>query len=280
MELAYVEGRRSRATPGLSGQCLFCAAPMTAKCGQQVMWHWAHRNRRECDPWWENEGPWHRAWKNLFPSHTHEIVAHDALTGERHIADIRLDAGLVIELQHSAMSLAEMRSREAFYSRMIWIVDAAPFRKHISLFDPLPDPAEPFVGDLMFASPRPEWRRHGLKSIDNFDGLMFMRRSEARPDSDMQQLHAGRELAEHFPDTYRGHRLFLWMRPREVWYQTTTPTFLDFGDGILGQLMKYGSWSRTNWCLRLTTQSALVAQLMADASASGALAAQSKPDGG
>ena len=54
--------------------------------------------------------------------------------GEKHIADLCLPDGLVIELQHSAMSLGEMRSREAFYKRMIWVVDAAPFAANLSIF--------------------------------------------------------------------------------------------------------------------------------------------------
>ena len=43
-----------------------------------------------------------------------------------HRADIQLPPGLVIELQHSAISSEDIKSREEFYGRreMVWIFDA------------------------------------------------------------------------------------------------------------------------------------------------------------
>jgi hypothetical protein len=76
---------------------------MVAKCGPRVMHHWAHAGRRNCDPWWENETPWHREWKNLFPEDCRE-VSHTAPDGEVHRADIKTPAGIVIEVQHSNMT--------------------------------------------------------------------------------------------------------------------------------------------------------------------------------
>jgi hypothetical protein len=96
---------------------------MIAKCGRVKVWHWAHKGRLLCDPWWENETEWHRAWKNRFPLDWQEISQFDQLTGERHIADIKTPHGLVVELQNSPMSLEEMASRERFYGEMIWIIN-------------------------------------------------------------------------------------------------------------------------------------------------------------
>ena len=96
---------------------------MIAKCGKFVRWHWAHKSRQSCDPWWEAETDWHRDWKNKFPEEWQEVVHTDARTGERHIADVKTPHGLVIEFQHSALSPEERRSREDFYKDMIWIVD-------------------------------------------------------------------------------------------------------------------------------------------------------------
>ena len=63
-------------------------------------------------------------WKNCFPQHCQERVHIDERTGEKHIADVKADSGLVVEVQHSPIAEDEMQSRESFYGDMIWIVDA------------------------------------------------------------------------------------------------------------------------------------------------------------
>jgi hypothetical protein len=122
MRFAVVNGERQEAQAGLSGTCPACARPMVAKCGEVKVSHWAHKGRRVCDPWWENETEWHRAWKNEFPNGWQEIV-HKAENGEKHIADIKTDHGWVIELQHSYLKPEERRSRNAFYQKLVWVVD-------------------------------------------------------------------------------------------------------------------------------------------------------------
>ena len=97
---------------------------MIAKCGQYVRWHWAHKSRITCDPWKDSETAWHRYWKDAFPFDCQEVVHVDDTTHEKHIADVRTDAGFVVEVQHSPISETEARSRENFYTDMIWIVDA------------------------------------------------------------------------------------------------------------------------------------------------------------
>lgn len=101
-----------------------CAGPMVAKCGEMRVWHWAHKSRRACDPWWEREGEWHRAWKNEFPGSWQEVM-HRAENGEKHIADVTTDSGWTIEFQHSFLNPEERRSRNAFYQQLIWIVDGS-----------------------------------------------------------------------------------------------------------------------------------------------------------
>lgn len=261
MEIALVDGVRTLPSPGIQGACQACGAAMTAKCGEKNIWHWAHKGRRVCDPWWENEGEWHRAWKTHFPRECHEIVQHDS-SGEKHIADVKLPDGLVVELQHSQMPPGEMRSREAFYKDMVWIVDAAPFRKNLYIFDALPDPTEPYVVDMAFVSPLPEWRNSLRRTDTGFDSLMFFRRSERVEGTRMQRLYSGREISEHFPSAYRGHHLYLWMRPREVWYQTTKPTYLDLGDGWVALLAAYGHWEDSIMCLKLMSKQTLIADLL------------------
>ncbi|HTE39707.1 MAG TPA: competence protein CoiA family protein [Steroidobacteraceae bacterium] len=122
MKFAVVDGQRIQAEPSHSGFCPCCNYAMTAKCGEVKVWHWAHRANRLCDPWWENETEWHRAWKGLFPENWQEVV-HHADDGEKHIADVKTDAGWVIELQHSYIKPDERRSRDVFYQKLVWVVD-------------------------------------------------------------------------------------------------------------------------------------------------------------
>ena len=95
---------------------------MIAKCGDIYTHHWAHKGRRICDRWWENETEWHRAWKDHFPTEWQEkvLLADD---GEKHIADVRTEDGWTIEFQHSLIKPEERVSREEFYKNLVWIVD-------------------------------------------------------------------------------------------------------------------------------------------------------------
>ena len=123
MEIALVDGLRRRPIKGQRGICQYCGDEMVAKCGRVVIWHWAHMPRYRCDPWWGSETAWHREWKARFPTEWREVVHIDEPTGEKHIADVKTQHGLVIEFQHSSMDYGELVSREDFYENMIWVVD-------------------------------------------------------------------------------------------------------------------------------------------------------------
>lgn len=133
MRFSLVNGQRHEAQPNLSGACPGCGQPMTAKCGELKAWHWAHQGKRNCDPWWENETEWHRAWKNQFPVNWQEVV-HYALDGEKHIADVKTDQGWAIEFQHSLISPEERRSRDQFYKKLVWVVDGSRLRRDLKQF--------------------------------------------------------------------------------------------------------------------------------------------------
>lgn len=120
MKLAAIDGQRVTPSSGLRAHCQNCGAPVTAKCGSYKIWHWAYKTREHCDPWWEAEGEWHRSWKERFPQEWQE-VPHQSATGERHIADIRTPAGLVIEFQRSTIDPNEVRARQAYYVKLIWV---------------------------------------------------------------------------------------------------------------------------------------------------------------
>lgn len=122
MRYALVNEQRQEARRGLSGKCQFCGDRMVAKCGEIKIWHWAHFRRRTCDHWWENETEWHRAWKGQFPDDWQEVVLR-ADSGEKHIADVKTQTGWALEFQHSYLNPEERRSRNAFYPKLVWVVD-------------------------------------------------------------------------------------------------------------------------------------------------------------
>lgn len=128
MKFAVVNGERQEPKPGMIGTCPQCERSMVAKCGEVKVWHWAHQGRRLCDPWWENETAWHRAWKSEFPVSWQEFV-FTAESGEKHIADVKTDRGWVVEFQHSYLKPEERRSRDKFYSKLIWVVDGTRRKK-------------------------------------------------------------------------------------------------------------------------------------------------------
>lgn len=123
MKFALVDRQRAEPSPRLRGDCVYCGCEMIAKCGQVRMWHWAHKSKTDCDHWWESETEWHRNWKEQFPTDWQEVVHIVPASGEKHVADVKTPFGLVIEFQHSPIEHMEMKTREAFYRNMIWIVD-------------------------------------------------------------------------------------------------------------------------------------------------------------
>lgn len=116
-------GSKAQATPGTKGVCPFCGSGVIAKCGEINIWHWAHERSSECDMWSEGETEWHLEWKSNFLANYAEIqiIKQD----QKHIADICFPNGVVIEFQHSPISVQEIRERENFYKKMIWVFDIA-----------------------------------------------------------------------------------------------------------------------------------------------------------
>jgi competence protein CoiA len=118
-------GKRLEAAPGRKGQCPGCEAELIPKCGEILTWHWAHYARPDCDPWWEPESAWHRAWKARVRPECRECPIGP------HRADIRLPTGVVIELQASPLAPAAIREREGFYGRMLWLWRAGAFAERL-----------------------------------------------------------------------------------------------------------------------------------------------------
>lgn len=131
MRYAVVGGVRSLPRRGVRGSCPCCGSPVIPKMGEVVVHHWAHESVEDCDPWYEGISAWHLAWQSLAPPARREVVIG------RHRADVVSRDGVVVELQRSPISPAEIRERERFYRRIIWIFDASEYkcRIHMSKLD-------------------------------------------------------------------------------------------------------------------------------------------------
>ncbi len=134
MKFALVNGEKIEAAKGVKGLCPSCGSELIDRCGEVKINHWAHKGNRNCDPWWENETDWHRSWKGKFPKDWQEVVHFDE-SGEKHIADVKTNRGWVIEFQHSYLKPEERRTRNAFYNKLVWVVDGTRRKTDISQFE-------------------------------------------------------------------------------------------------------------------------------------------------
>lgn len=209
------------------GTCFVCGRQVIARCGEKNVWHWAHKTEQACDPWWENETAWHRGWKSRFPEATREKVHFDKETGEKHVADLKTATGLFIELQHSSISATELRSREQFYTRMMWIVDSEPFKSNFQILGKLPRPTGKLSTDVVFQTDRIFWRKSENPRHEDPRSL--------------QRIHSTMDIVEEIEREYVGHHFFKWRWPRSVWYAAEQPVFFDFGDEFLWRLKRYYS---------------------------------------
>ena len=262
MQYALVEGLRHVPKPNLKGTCPMCSGPTVSKCGPILLWHWAHRGKRHCDPWWENETGWHRDWKSRFPPESREVVHFDNITGENHVADVKTHRGVVVEFQNSPLSVSELRARESFYGQMLWIVNGAHFSAQFTVLHALPDPRSELAKDLVFYPAQTNRRFAAVASPH--PGLsrgMFWRRSENRNrrPGDLVEVHSTESIKSDIEREYIGHHQFEWTRPRTVWFESHAPVFLDFGGDTLWRFQEYDSNIR---CVQRVPKQQLVETLL------------------
>jgi len=147
MKFALVNGNKVEATKGAKGLCRSCGSELIAKCGEVKANHWAHKGNRNCDPWWETETEWHRSWKNNFPQEWQEVIHTNEVSGEKHIADVKTDNDWVLEFQHSYLNPEERRSRNTFYSKLVWVVNGVRRATDKSQFQKILDESTTVIGD-------------------------------------------------------------------------------------------------------------------------------------
>jgi len=251
MKFSFVNGIRQEPTPKQKGACCVCGSPTIAKCGNRKVWHWAHVSTKHCDSWWENETEWHRLWKTYFPQKNQEVIHFDEETGEKHIADIKTDNGMVIEIQNSPMNEQELSSREKFYGKMMWIVNGDKFKNNFVIWGKLPKPSCEFAQDIEFHSRG--WGFHRKSENPNYENWWKTGCLDSPP---MVLVHSINDISEEIDANYIGHHLFDWKRPRYVWFKSTKPVFIDFGCDILWWLQKYDD--RGLMCVRKIYKEALI----------------------
>jgi competence protein CoiA len=130
------EGKRIKPkSKGLRAICPGCNEIVNSRVGEINRAHWAHKTD-DCDSWRESKmSDWHIDWQNEFPEINQEVTMRDSL-GNIHRADVRLNNGLVIEIQNSPIKPAEIKQRENFYSidgGLIWLLNGDELLSNCSL---------------------------------------------------------------------------------------------------------------------------------------------------
>lgn len=122
-----VAGNRVRIDNALRGEtytCPLCGAILIQKRGRINAHHFSHQTRKNCDEWYNDKSDWHRAWQMQFPLAFQEIPI--VIGTDRHIADIATQ-NIVVEFQHSTISIDRFQERSVFYScggrTLIWVID-------------------------------------------------------------------------------------------------------------------------------------------------------------
>lgn len=225
---------KSQAWPGAKGTCPSCGAELVPKCGEITSWHWAHK-ARDCDSWGEPESEWHLAWKQRFPSDWQERVMG------QHRADVLTPRG-VIEFQRSGISPEEIRSREAFYGRMVWVVDAREFNL---------EPAWHWHYKS-FSRSKPE------PSVNLFSMIDASGNYNRQDPVTLKWLEWSAERREYAMRRQMLNPCFKWLWPRKSWFAASKAIFLDTGDEQLLMIKKVYKGSNTYIACKPITKTTFV----------------------
>jgi hypothetical protein len=250
---ANVNGVPTESAPGLKGVCPGCGNSMIAKCGILKIHHWAHQKGKDCDLWWEPMTEWHLKWQNEFPVAWRERILRDEHSGEFHRADIHSPQGVTIEFQHSPVSVNEIESRNAFYRKLIWVVDAQPFRENFILTDTM-NPASPLLTDYHFIVDR-----DGFARFPRF----YLRSEYSEYGPALSRIYNLEELSpvteERIKSDYQ-FKLFTWNYKRKAWLNSSAPVFLDFGDYFLYRIRKRDQIGKPLLYLQIVTKKNFLAK--------------------
>lgn len=114
MKFGRLNGERVKPEPHLKGvRCPKCDTELVAKCGKIRAFHWAHKNKLQCDDWMEDDNKWRDRWLNEFEDDWQESLIDRG--GVSHFADIETDKNTIILLHQSRLTPEIIREREDFY---------------------------------------------------------------------------------------------------------------------------------------------------------------------
>ncbi|SDE00015.1 Competence protein CoiA-like family protein [Mucilaginibacter pineti] len=229
---ANVNGEIRVPETGLKGYCPGCGNPVTAKCGFIKIHHWAHLKHMDCDRWWEPMTQWHLDWQDNFPKEWREKIFRNEITGEFHRADIQTPEGITIEFQHSHLSTGELLSRNNFYKKLIWVINAQSFKNNIRLNAAIPNPRSSIMDPFNFSV-----SYEGLASSPQYfvkDDLQHGPLVYSKG-LNTEQLKAIADCQESGAETYW---LFNWSYKHRSWLNSEAPVFLDFGEDTLYWIRK------------------------------------------
>lgn len=166
------------------------------------------------------ESLWHREWKAAFPEVLREQTFFDPVQNCYHRADIFSRCGTAIEFQRSPLALSELKQRESYYQKLVWVLDATKF-KGFKILKHLPEFSHPRLRDYEVAQGA---------------NLILYRKQDI-----LQNLSKPKRLALSHPEL-AGLPMsadlfsFSWKHPHQVWYQAKFPLYFDFGGYFLYQL--------------------------------------------
>jgi hypothetical protein len=201
---------------------------------------------RRTPRFYPGETPWHKNWKLAFPATFREISFPDKVLGDLHRADVHTACGTTLEFQNSPIGLNELKSREAFYPKLIWIVNGKKF-KGFRILKSLPDVEDPKLDAYEFC---------------HTDHLSMIRKTDYfRLGSDAKRLnfyHAELKMINFTSHYYS----FCWKHPHAVWYQAKCPIIVDLGGHFLYQLKQRRQTSGDYAYLHMISRKAFVEQFI------------------
>ena len=223
MKFAILDNKRIEAKPNLIAECPNCGNPVKSYCGEQIIHHWKHIKLSDCDNWYEPETKWHRDWKNHFNINSQEVIKYDSQTNEKHIADIYNEKkNVVLEFQHSPVKIQEIKSREVFYDRMIWVVDLIRFKKNIIFIKNRVDITNELNNARLknndYVIKQPDFNSF---QIEQEKHINFMRNSK-----NWIELTSNKD-----------HFFIKWKYRHKRWFTNSKVTFFDLGDNYIYRLV-------------------------------------------
>ncbi len=258
MKYALLNGKNIEALPDTRAICPNCKKPVISKCGTSNIWHWSHFPEIHCDTWWENESEWHRNWKSQFPSEYQEVILFNESSGEKHIADIRLSNGLVIELQNSPINENELFSREQFYGNMLWVVNGLNFSNQFFVFPFKLPPPNSELASLIEIDREPALNKGIVRFMDacgeesEFQKPILFHKTKSLRVGSSGNYFSGKITANGIYDptvevqkeielVHDGHYFFEWKNKRKVWFKSNKHIYIDFGNENIAQLCAFNS---------------------------------------